>query len=82
MFKLLLEPVVEEHGQDSLNGRRLQCAEIDNMFPTEKGRYKVRYSTLVIAVRVQKAPAPSTVFNCTERQVWQGLHNECYCNTP
>jgi len=40
---------------------RLQFAEIDNVFPTARGRWKVRYSTLVIAFSEQKASAASTV---------------------
>jgi hypothetical protein len=54
----------EENGQDSQNGRLLQCVEFHNVFLMARGRYKVGYSTSVNAVRVQKAPAPSTVFNC------------------
>jgi hypothetical protein len=34
------------------------------VFPMARGRYKVRYSTSVNAVCVQKAPVHSTVFNC------------------
>jgi hypothetical protein len=56
--------MAEAHGQDSQTVRRLYCAEISNVFAITRGRLKVRYETSVIAVCRQKAPAPSTVFNC------------------
>jgi len=37
MSELLQEPMVEAHGQVSHNGRRLKCAEIDNVFPMARG---------------------------------------------
>ena len=47
---------------------QFQGAEIGNVFPMVRGRYKVRYPTSVLTVCEQKATAPGTVFNC-ERSV-------------
>jgi len=54
------------HVYDSQNVRRLNCEETDKVFPMARGRKKVIYTTSVIAVCGQKAPAPSTVFNCVQ----------------
>jgi len=35
---LLNNPVAETHEQDLQNLSRLKCAEIDNVFPTARGR--------------------------------------------
>jgi hypothetical protein len=61
---LLQNPVEEAHRNFSQNIRELQCAGNDHVFRMVRGRYKFRYSTSVIAVIVQKAPARSTVFKC------------------
>ena len=56
--------MVEAHGHFSPKVKRLHCVETDIVFPMARGRYKFRFSTSVIGVCGQKAPAASTVFNC------------------
>ena len=38
MSELLQKPMVEAHGQDPQNVRRLNCAEIDNVIPMARWR--------------------------------------------
>jgi hypothetical protein len=54
-------PMLEAHGKEWQNVRRLHCAGIDHVVRMARGRYKVRFST---AFWGQKAPAYNTVFNC------------------
>ena len=56
--------MVEEHGQDSQKVMRLHCADIGIGFPMAGRRWKVSYSTSVIAVCGQKEIATNTLFNC------------------
>jgi len=58
--------MLEVHGQEWQNVRRLHCAGIAHVVHMARGRYEVRYSTSVISVCVQKAPAPITVFTCVQ----------------
>jgi len=80
---ILQNPVAEAHGHDSQTARQLYCAEIGNVFPMARVFWKVRYSTLFIAVlRTESVCTKHRVHLFMERQLWQGKCTVIIIVTP